>query len=78
MESKKVFLVSITQEGKFFVARCSELGVTSQGESLVEAQKNLKEAIELYIESFGLEDLPGVSVNPYWTTVEVEAKVADA
>ncbi|MEA1998626.1 MAG: type II toxin-antitoxin system HicB family antitoxin [Euryarchaeota archaeon] len=54
------------------MARCPELGVTSQGESLVEAQKNLKEAIELYIESFGLEDLPRVSVNPYWTTVEVE------
>ncbi len=80
MESKKVFLVSITREGKFFVARCPELGVTSQGESLVEVQKNLKEAIELYIESFGLEDLPEVSVNSYWTTVEVEAKakVADA
>ncbi|MDI6884886.1 MAG: hypothetical protein QMD22_00770 [archaeon] len=41
-------------------------------------KKNLKEAIELYIESFGLEDLPDVSVNSYWTTVEVEAKVADA
>ena len=62
------------------MARCPELGVTSQGESLVEAQKNLKEAIELYIESFELEDLPEVSVNSYWTTVEVEAKakVADA
>jgi predicted RNase H-like HicB family nuclease len=64
--------VSITQEGKFFVARCPELGVTSQGESLVEAQKNLKEAIELFIESFGLDGLPGGSVNPYWTTVEVD------
>jgi len=52
MESKNIFLVSITQEGKSFVARCPELGVTSQGESLVEAHKNLKEAIELYIESF--------------------------
>ena len=78
MASKRVFLVSITHEGKFFVARCPELGVTSQGESLAEAQKNLKEAIGLYIESFGLEDLPEVSVNSYWTTVEVEAKVADA
>jgi predicted RNase H-like HicB family nuclease len=78
MASKKVFLVSIIQEGKFFVARCPELGVTSQGESLAEAQKNLKEAIELYIESFGLEDLPEVSVNSYWTIVEVEAEVADA
>jgi predicted RNase H-like HicB family nuclease len=73
MANKKKFLVSIVQEGKFFVARCPELGVTSQGESLVEAQKNLKEAIELYIESFGLEELPDMSVAPYWTTVEVEA-----
>ena len=78
MERKKVFLVSIIQEGKFFVARCPELGVTSQGESLAEAQKNLKEAIELYIESFGLEDLPEVSGNSYWTIVEIEAEVADA
>ena len=78
MESKKVFLVSIIQEGKFFVARCPELDVTSQGESLVEAQQNLKEAIELYIESFGLEELPRVSVSPFWTTVEVKAKVANA
>ena len=60
------------------MARCPELGVTSQGISLEEAQKNLKEAIELYIESFGLEDLPKVSLNPYWTTVEVAADVADA
>jgi predicted RNase H-like HicB family nuclease len=58
MVGKKFFLVSIIQDGKFFVARCPELGVTSQGESLVEAQQNLKEVIELYIESFGLEDLP--------------------
>ena len=45
------------------MARCPELGVTSQGESLVEARRNLKEAIELYIESFGLDDLPRVLVN---------------
>ena len=64
--------MSITQEGRFFVARCPELGVTLQDESLVEAQKNLKEAIKLYIASFGLDDLSGVSVNPYWTTEEVE------
>jgi len=28
MADKKIFLVSIIQEGKFFVARCPELGVT--------------------------------------------------
>ncbi len=65
------FLVSITKEDKFFIARCPELGVTSQGETLEEAQRNIKEAIELYIESFGTGDLPKETSNPVWTTVEV-------
>ena len=37
-------------EGKFYVAYCAELGVTSQGITLEEAEKNLREAIELYFE----------------------------
>ena len=52
------FIVSIVKEDKFFIARCPALGVTSQGESLEEAQANIKEAIDLYIESFGIDDLP--------------------
>lgn len=40
----------ITQEGKWFVARCLELGVVSQGKTVEEAQRNLKEAVELYLE----------------------------
>jgi hypothetical protein len=32
--------------------------VTSQGQTLEEAQANIKEAIYLYIESFGIEDRP--------------------
>ena len=67
----KTFIVAITQESKFFVARCLELGVTSQGETLDEAKSNIKEAIELYIESFGIEDLPKESSRPFWTTVEI-------
>ncbi|WP_410509040.1 type II toxin-antitoxin system HicB family antitoxin [Methanosarcina hadiensis] len=51
------FLVAITKEDDFFIARCPELNVTSQGETLEEAEENIKEAIELYIESFGTEDL---------------------
>ncbi len=66
----RTFLVSIQKEDKFFVARCPELGVTSQGKSLEEAQANIKEAIELYIESFG-EDIPRKTSKPFWTTVEV-------
>ncbi|MFQ5981623.1 MAG: type II toxin-antitoxin system HicB family antitoxin [Candidatus Heimdallarchaeota archaeon] len=65
------FLVAFIQEEKFLVARCPELGVTSQGETLDEAKANIKEAIELYIESFGLEDLPKETSRPFWTTVEI-------
>ncbi|MDH5680856.1 MAG: type II toxin-antitoxin system HicB family antitoxin [Spirochaetota bacterium] len=65
------FIVSIKKEDQFFVARCPELNVTSQGETLDEAQKNIQEAIELYIESFGTEDLPEESSKPFWTSVEV-------
>jgi predicted RNase H-like HicB family nuclease len=35
-----------------------ELGVVSQGKTLEAAKDNLKEAVELYLESFGSEDLP--------------------
>jgi len=40
----------ITKEGKWYVSKCVELGVASQGKSVEEAQKNLKEAIELYLD----------------------------
>jgi len=64
-------MVSITKEDNFFVSRCPELGVTSQGVTLEEAQANIKEAIDLYIESFGTEHLPLHTSKPLWTTVEV-------
>lgn len=44
------FTTIITKEGKWHVARCIELGVVSQGKTIEEAQKNLKEAVELYLE----------------------------
>jgi predicted RNase H-like HicB family nuclease len=40
----------ITEEGKWFVAQCPELGVFSQGQSIDKAQSNLKEAVELFLE----------------------------
>ena len=44
------FTTVIIQEGKWYVARCLELGVVSQGRTVEEAQENLKEAVELYLE----------------------------
>ena len=65
------FAISIVPEDEWFIARCPELNVTSQGRSLTEAQDNIREAISVYIESFGLEDIPETPVKPLWTTVEV-------
>lgn len=36
---------------KYIVARCPELGVTTQGKTMVDAKKNLKEAVELHLEA---------------------------
>jgi predicted RNase H-like HicB family nuclease len=54
----KRFTAVITKEEKWYVTRCVELGVVSQGKTIAEAQDNLREAVELYVESFGVEDLP--------------------
>ena len=54
----KKFTAVITREEKWYVAHCVELGVVSQGKTIEQAQANLKEAVELYLESFGEEDLP--------------------
>jgi predicted RNase H-like HicB family nuclease len=44
------FTTIITKEGKWYVARCLELEVASQGKTIEEAQYNLKEAVELFLE----------------------------
>ncbi len=40
----------IEKEGHIYSAVCLELNVASQGESIEEANKNLQEAVELYLE----------------------------
>lgn len=40
----------IYKEAKYYVAQCLNVDVSSFGESIQDAQKNLKEAIELYFE----------------------------
>jgi predicted RNase H-like HicB family nuclease len=52
------FAVSIVQEDDWLIAHCPELNVTSQGRTFAEAEANIREAIEVYIESFGSEDVP--------------------
>jgi predicted RNase H-like HicB family nuclease len=47
------FTEAITKEEDWYVAHGVELGVVSQGKTIEEAKANLKEAVELYLESFG-------------------------
>jgi predicted RNase H-like HicB family nuclease len=63
------FTAAITHEGQWYVARCLEVGVTSQGESLDQALDNLREALELYFEDVDLTELP---VTPILAPVTVE------
>jgi len=68
------FTTIITKEGKWYVAHCLELGVVSQGKTIDEAKKNLKEAVELY-----LEDQPKLKKklpkeSPLVTTLELKLK----
>jgi hypothetical protein len=39
VSTMRQFLVAITKEDDFFIARCPELNVTSQGETLEEAEE---------------------------------------
>ena len=46
------FATLITKEDDWYVARCPDLGVTSQGRNVETARANLREAIELYLETW--------------------------
>ena len=41
----------LIKEEKGYTSYCPELGVASQGETVEEALKNLKEAVKLYLET---------------------------
>ncbi len=65
------FKVIIKKGEKQFVALCPELDVVSQGYTVEEAVKNLKEACELYIEEVGIPE--GISSEPMLiTSIEVK------
>ena len=45
----------IRKENNFYVALCPEYDIASQGKNVEEAIKNLKEALELYLEDPDVE-----------------------
>ena len=47
----------IEREGDGYVSLCPELDIASQGDSVEEAQKNLREAVELFFECASHEEV---------------------
>jgi len=63
----KSFTVAIQREDDWFIAKCLENNVASQGKTMDEATENLREALSLYYED---ETLP-IFPQTYVTTMEV-------
>lgn len=64
--SIRTFTAVLHKEDDLYVAECPEVGTVSQGYSIEEAIANLKEATELYLEEFPLEEV----TKPLMTTFE--------
>ena len=47
----------IEREGDGYVSLCPELDVASQGDSVLEAKDNLKEAVELFFETASAQEV---------------------
>jgi predicted RNase H-like HicB family nuclease len=62
------FTVIIQKEENWYVAKCVENYVASQGKTIEEAMENLSEAIALYYEDNELDD---ISAPVFITTMEV-------
>jgi len=68
MSTRVTFTAIVTRDGEWYVSRCLEVEVASQGETIEEALTNLREALELYFEE---EALPADLVHPLVTSLDV-------
>jgi len=59
--------VIVQKEENWYVAKCIDNNIASQGKTIEESIKNLKEAIELYYEN----EEPIIPKETYVTTLEV-------
>ena len=54
-----IFTAAVVHEDGWYVARCLEVEVASQGRTVDEALDNLREALELYFEDEPTPDVEG-------------------
>jgi predicted RNase H-like HicB family nuclease len=63
----ETFTAIIQKEEDMYIAKYSEIGTISQGNTIEEAVTNLKEATELYLEEFPVKE----KSRPLITTFEI-------
>ncbi len=73
MQKSNIFTAVLHKEEDMYVAECPEVGTFSQGKTIEETIDNLKEATELYLEEFPVEN----EFRSIITTFEV-ASIAEA
>lgn len=59
-------------DGEWFIARCLDVPVTTQGKTLAAAKRNLREAVALYLETWGEPEGYKPAHEVYLTSLEVE------
>lgn len=64
---------AVTHESDWYVARCLDVEVASQGVSVEEALANLREALELYFEDHEAVD---VATHPIVAPIEISVPTA--
>lgn len=69
----RTFTALVQREGDGWVALCLELDVASQGETIEEARANLREAVELFLETASEAEVElRRHTETYLTSLEVE------
>ena len=69
----RTFTALVQREGAGWVALCAELDVASQGDTIEEARANLREAIELFLETADEQEVQQrLHAETYLTSLEVE------
>lgn len=73
MARTMTFTASLTPDEGGYVARCMELDVTSEGDTVEEALEMLREAVELYLQD---EPAPDPLAHPVVTSFDVTVDAA--
>jgi predicted RNase H-like HicB family nuclease len=70
MNADKKYTAIVRKSKLEYVAVCLELNVSSRGEDLADVEKNLRAAIELYLDD--LQDYPETIISPMSTEELIE------